>query len=56
MFTNKIAKFFADESGVSLVEYCLIAALVAVGAITALTTIGGDLEQTLTDVSTAIKG
>jgi pilus assembly protein Flp/PilA len=49
MVSRNLAKFFSDESGVSLVEYCLIAALVAVVAIGALGTIGTNLNTTLDD-------
>lgn len=35
---------FADESGVTMIEYGLIAALVAVAAVTVLTTLGTDLQ------------
>lgn len=54
MFSKLITKFRADDSGVSLVEYCLIAALVAVGAITALGTIGTNLTDTLDTISNDI--
>ncbi len=51
MISRKLAKFFSDDSGVSLVEYSLIAALVAVVAIAALTQIGTSLENTLNTIS-----
>ena len=41
--TNLFARFVKDESGATAIEYGLIAALVAVIAITGLTTLGGRL-------------
>ena len=54
MVLRNLAKFVSDESGVSLVEYTLIAALVAVGAIAFLQTIGTNLQGTLTAIGTAV--
>lgn len=54
MFFTKISKFFSDESGASLVEYALIAALITVGALGALTGIGGGVQGALDTVSTTI--
>ena len=39
-----------NEDGATAIEYGLIAALIAVAAITALTTIGGNLNKTFTKV------
>ncbi|MGF7053263.1 pilus assembly protein Flp/PilA [Bosea sp. OAE752] len=41
--TNVFARFVKDESGATAIEYGLIAALIAVAAITAMTQIGTDL-------------
>ncbi len=46
--------FLKEDAGVSMVEYSLIAALVAVGAIGALTTIGTELTNTLTTIGGSI--
>ena len=49
---NKLfSRFVRDESGATAIEYGLIAALVAVVIITALTTLGGKLTSTFTAVS-----
>jgi pilus assembly protein Flp/PilA len=45
-----------DESGATAIEYGLIAALVSVAAITALTAMGGSLNTMFTAVSTALTG
>ncbi len=41
--TKLISRFMNDESGATAVEYGLIAALIAVAIITALTTVGTKL-------------
>ena len=48
--TKFISRFAQDESGATAIEYGLIAALIAVVIITALTTLGGNLEKTLENV------
>ncbi len=40
-----------DEQGATAIEYGLIAALIAVAAITAMSQLGGTLSQTFTDVN-----
>jgi pilus assembly protein Flp/PilA len=51
-------KFFSVKSqkGVTMIEYALIAALVAVVVIGALTALGGNLTTIFTNISTAITG
>jgi len=49
-----IRNFFKDESGATAIEYGLIAALVSVAAIGALTAMGGSLDAMFTAVSTAL--
>lgn len=56
MNTKLISKFLNDESGATAIEYGLIAALVSVAAITALTAMGGSLDAMFTAVSTALNG
>ncbi len=46
-----IRSLLTNESGATAIEYGLIAALIAVAAITAMTTLGTDLGTTFTDVS-----
>ena len=46
-----VTRFLKDESGATAIEYGLIAALVAVVIITALTTLGTKLTGTLNKVS-----
>jgi len=52
---NKLfSRFVRDESGATAIEYGLIAALIAVVIITALTTIGSNLTTKLTAVADAL--
>lgn len=51
-FFNKIAK---NEEGATAIEYGLIAALIAVGAITAMSSLGDELETTFSTVSSQLK-
>jgi len=50
-FSNLMTRFQNDESGATAIEYGLIAALVAVVLITALTTMGGSLSDKFDEVS-----
>jgi len=52
--TNVFARFVKDESGATAIEYGLIAALVAVAAIGAMTTLGGNLKTLFTDIGTEL--
>jgi pilus assembly protein Flp/PilA len=51
---NLFSRFVRDESGATAIEYGLIAALIAVVIITAVTTLGTKLSTTFTNVSTAL--
>ncbi len=50
-----ITRFLKDESGATAIEYGLIAALISVVIVTALTTIGTNLNTKFTSVGTALK-
>jgi pilus assembly protein Flp/PilA len=47
-----IRKIMSDEAGATAIEYGLIAALVATGAIVAMGALGNALSNTFTQVST----
>jgi pilus assembly protein Flp/PilA len=49
--TRFIRKLLGDEAGVTMIEYALIAALVAVAAITILTTLGTNVSKIFNTVS-----
>ena len=51
-----IKKFRKDEEGATAIEYGLIAALIAVAAITAMSSLGDQLSTTFNDVTTAMEG
>ena len=48
---NSLRRFISNEDGATAIEYGLIAALIGVVIITAVTTLGGTLETTFTNVS-----
>lgn len=49
--TKTLKAFVRDESGVTAIEYGLIAALVAVAAVSAFTALGGKLTTVFTGIS-----
>jgi pilus assembly protein Flp/PilA len=51
---NKIIGFIQNRSGATAIEYGLIAALIAVAIVTALTTLGTNLTGTFNNVATAV--
>ena len=52
---TKFKKFISENKAATAIEYGLIAALIAVAAITAMTTLGGKLTTTFDEVSTKLK-
>ncbi len=52
---TSISHFYGDESGATAIEYGLIAALVSVAGITALTSMGDSLKTTFSFISTELK-
>jgi pilus assembly protein Flp/PilA len=53
--TKFATRFLKDESGATAIEYGLIAALIAVVVITAVTTIGTNLKGTFNNVANSVK-
>jgi len=49
-----INKLFRDEAGATAIEYGLIAALIAVAAITAMNGLGNQLKSTFNNTSSAM--
>jgi len=47
--------FLRDDSGATAIEYGLIAALIAVVIITAVTAVGSNLSGTFNTISTSVK-
>lgn len=54
--TNVFARFVKDESGATAIEYGLIAALIAVGIITAATNLGTELSSIFKRIGDKLKG
>jgi pilus assembly protein Flp/PilA len=52
--TKFVARFVKDETGVTALEYGMIAALISVAILTALGTIGTQLNATFTNIGTAL--
>ena len=52
---NLLTNFVQDESGATAIEYGLIAALIAVAIIAAVTPVGGKLNSTFTSVPGSLK-
>jgi len=52
--TAFLSRYFADESGSTAIEYGLIAALVSVALIGAMTTLGTKVSAIFTQIATAI--
>lgn len=50
-----INKLFRDEAGATAIEYGLIAALIAVAAITAMSSLGDQLSTTFNRVATEMQ-
>ena len=53
---SAVQAFIADENGVTAIEYGLIAALVGVAIVGAVTLLGNQLNTTFTAVTTAMAG
>lgn len=51
-----IKKLFREETGATAIEYGLIAALIAVAAITAMQGLGNELQTTFNTTSSAMGG
>ncbi len=52
--TTFFARFLTDDSGATAIEYGLIAALIAAVIVTALTTVGTNLNTVFTGVGTTL--
>ena len=49
-----LLRFLSDTEGQDLIEYALLAALVALGAVAGMTALAGGINQKFTDVSTSL--
>jgi pilus assembly protein Flp/PilA len=55
-FINSTKAFIRDEDGVTAIEYGLIASLIAVFIITAVTAVGTQLKVVFNDIATKLGG
>ena len=53
---DQLVKFWKDEEGATAIEYALIAGLIAVAIIGALTLLGGNISRLFTDVAEKLNG
>ena len=53
---SKFLKLIKNNKGATAIEYGLIAALIAVAAITAMQGLGGQLSNTFNEVATEMEG
>jgi pilus assembly protein Flp/PilA len=51
-----LARFREDQSGVTSIEYAIIAGMISIAIIAGATTLGGKLNTAFTDVSKQFKG
>jgi pilus assembly protein Flp/PilA len=51
----RVRNFLSDESGVTAIEYALIASLIAVFIIVAVQLVGTNVQKVFTEVGTALK-
>ena len=51
----RVGKFLSDKSGVTAIEYALIASLIAVFIITAVTLVGGQVNTVFTEIGNTLK-
>jgi pilus assembly protein Flp/PilA len=54
MIRQRGVRLLADESGQDLIEYALLAALIALGAITAIKSLGTKVSGAFTNVGTTL--
>jgi pilus assembly protein Flp/PilA len=51
----QVRNFLSDESGVTAIEYALIASLIAVAVIGAVTTVGGKVSTVFNEIGATLK-
>lgn len=52
--TIKLRTLLSDEEGQNLIEYALVVALIAFGAVTAMTTLSKDINSAFADIGTLL--
>jgi pilus assembly protein Flp/PilA len=54
MFVYQLSEFLRDESGQDLIEYALVAAIIALGAVATMTTLATAITGAFTAIGTKI--
>ncbi len=55
-YLETLKKLVRDESGQDLIEYALVAALIALGAVVAMKALAGGITQAFTNVENSLAG
>lgn len=53
-YLNNLSNLLRDESGQDLIEYALVAALIGLAAVAAMSTLGTDIKNIFTSVGTQL--
>jgi len=53
-FKQLVSRLIRDESGQDLIEYALVAAIIALGATAAMTTLAGSITSAFTKIGTSL--
>jgi pilus assembly protein Flp/PilA len=53
-FKQLVNNLISDESGQDLIEYALVASLVALGAVATMTSLGTAIKNSFTSITTAL--
>jgi pilus assembly protein Flp/PilA len=54
MLSIKLRTLLSDEQGQDLIEYALVVALIAFGAVTAMGTLSSDINQAFTNIASKL--
>lgn len=55
-FLKKLLPFHRDERGLTIVEYAIAGGLIAIGVVVAFITLGGNVNQRITELGEAVMG
>ena len=55
-FTRLTSGLLRDESGQGLIEYALIAGLIGLAAVVAMTTLGNNIQNMFSNISSTLSG
>ncbi len=55
-YKQLLTAFCSDESGQDLIEYALVAALIALGAVAAMTGLKGSISSAFASIGTSLTG